>query len=79
VCGTGVDPDFANFAAMLAGLIASIQGIRHGVVMTMGKGGVGKTTVAAAIACFVGRRPALALYRGNRSLPRLRPRGGAGD
>jgi arsenite/tail-anchored protein-transporting ATPase len=34
----------------LAGLIASIQGNGRGVVMTMGKGGVGKTTVAAAIA-----------------------------
>ncbi len=31
-------------------LVAEIAAPRHGVVMTMGKGGVGKTTVAAAIA-----------------------------
>lgn len=31
-------------------LVADIAQSRHGVVMTMGKGGVGKTTVAAAIA-----------------------------
>lgn len=34
----------------LAGLVEEIARAGHGVVMTMGKGGVGKTTVAAAIA-----------------------------
>jgi arsenite-transporting ATPase len=34
----------------LAGLIEDIVQTGHGVIMTMGKGGVGKTTVAAAIA-----------------------------
>ncbi len=34
----------------LAGLVEEIARSGHGVVMTMGKGGVGKTTVAAAIA-----------------------------
>lgn len=34
----------------LAALVAEISARGHGVVMTMGKGGVGKTTVAAAIA-----------------------------
>ncbi len=34
----------------LSGLIEGIAAAGHGVIMTMGKGGVGKTTVAAAIA-----------------------------
>ncbi len=34
----------------LSGLVEDIAAAGHGVVMTMGKGGVGKTTVAAAIA-----------------------------
>lgn len=34
----------------LRGLVEEIASTGHGVVMTMGKGGVGKTTVAAAIA-----------------------------
>ena len=34
----------------LDSLISTIEQQRHGVIMTMGKGGVGKTTVAAAIA-----------------------------
>ncbi len=34
----------------LSGLVNDIASTGHGVVMTMGKGGVGKTTVAAAIA-----------------------------
>lgn len=37
-------------------LIASIEGQGSGVIMTMGKGGVGKTTVAAAIAVILARR-----------------------
>jgi arsenite-transporting ATPase len=37
-------------APMLSELVDQIEKAGHGVVMTMGKGGVGKTTVAAAIA-----------------------------
>jgi len=37
-------------------IIASIEGQGSGVIMTMGKGGVGKTTVAAAIAVILARR-----------------------
>jgi len=40
----------------LDGLIDQIESMGHGVVMTMGKGGVGKTTVAAAIAVELARR-----------------------
>lgn len=40
----------------LADLVADIESHGHGVVMTMGKGGVGKTTVAAAIAVLLARR-----------------------
>ena len=40
----------------LSDLIESIEGHGHGVVMTMGKGGVGKTTVAAAIAVTLAKR-----------------------
>jgi arsenite-transporting ATPase len=40
----------------LAALIDEIEGAGHGVVMTMGKGGVGKTTAAAAIALELCRR-----------------------
>ena len=39
----------------LAQLVAEIAASRKGVVMTMGKGGVGKTTVAAAIAVELAR------------------------
>jgi arsenite/tail-anchored protein-transporting ATPase len=38
------------------GLLDEIASSGHGVVMTMGKGGVGKTTVAAAIAVALARR-----------------------
>jgi arsenite-transporting ATPase len=34
----------------LAALVQELQGLQHGLVMVMGKGGVGKTTIAAAIA-----------------------------
>ncbi len=37
----------------LAALVAEIEKQGHGVIMTMGKGGVGKTTVAAAIAVLL--------------------------
>jgi len=37
-------------------LIDDIEGAGHGLVMTMGKGGVGKTTVAAAVAVELARR-----------------------
>ncbi|MBK8919103.1 MAG: TRC40/GET3/ArsA family transport-energizing ATPase [Betaproteobacteria bacterium] len=40
----------------LAGLVDDIARAGHGVVMTMGKGGVGKTTVAAAIAVALAAR-----------------------
>lgn len=40
----------------LEDLVGSIEKQGHGVVMTMGKGGVGKTTVAAAIAVMLARR-----------------------
>jgi len=40
----------------LAGLVDAMAATGHGVIMTMGKGGVGKTTVAAAIAVALARR-----------------------
>ena len=40
----------------LAGLVEEIARAGHGVIMTMGKGGVGKTTVAAAIALALAKR-----------------------
>jgi arsenite-transporting ATPase len=40
----------------LESLVATIERQGHGVVMTMGKGGVGKTTVAAAIAVMLAKR-----------------------
>jgi len=40
----------------LADLFVNLEKGGHGVVMTMGKGGVGKTTVAAAIAVTLARR-----------------------
>jgi len=40
----------------VAGLVDEIASAGHGVVMTMGKGGVGKTTVAAAIALALAQR-----------------------
>lgn len=39
----------------LADLVADLEKQGHGVIMTMGKGGVGKTTVAAAIAVLLAR------------------------
>lgn len=40
----------------LTGLIDELAATGHGVVMTMGKGGVGKTSVAAAVALSLARR-----------------------
>ena len=40
----------------LAGLVDDLAAAGRGVIMTMGKGGVGKTTVAAAIALALARR-----------------------
>ena len=40
----------------LGGLVEDIAQTGHGVIMTMGKGGVGKTTVAAAIAVALARK-----------------------
>ncbi|WP_374502599.1 arsenical pump-driving ATPase [Zoogloea sp.] len=40
----------------LSGLIEEIASTGHGVIMTMGKGGVGKTTVAAAIAVALAKK-----------------------
>ena len=39
----------------LADLVSDIEKQGHGVIMTMGKGGVGKTTVAAAIAVLLAK------------------------
>jgi len=39
----------------LDGLIAEIAATGHGIIMTMGKGGVGKTSIAAAIATALAR------------------------
>ena len=43
-------------AAPLAELIEDLESAGRGVIMTMGKGGVGKTTLAAAIASELARR-----------------------
>ena len=40
----------------LSALVDELAAAGHGVIMTMGKGGVGKTTVAAAIAVALARR-----------------------
>ena len=45
-------PEFGSLRALVGELAAA----EHGVVMTMGKGGVGKTTIAAAIATELARR-----------------------
>ncbi len=50
------DPWTAPEMESLDTLIASIERQGHGVIMTMGKGGVGKTTVAAAIAVMLAKR-----------------------
>jgi arsenite-transporting ATPase len=50
----GTDATF--HAGSLDGLMGELAGRRKGVIMTMGKGGVGKTTVAARIAMALARR-----------------------
>jgi arsenite-transporting ATPase len=47
---------FSNMPAPLADLVDELERPGRGVIMTMGKGGVGKTTVAAAIALELARR-----------------------
>ena len=48
---------FDEIAAMDCGdLLDALAAPGHGVIMTMGKGGVGKTTVAAAVAVHLARR-----------------------
>ena len=48
----GVAPDFLSIESLIGGLAES----ERGVIMTMGKGGVGKTTIAAAIAVELAQR-----------------------
>ncbi len=50
--GRWTPPDMKS----LEDLVATIERQGHGVIMTMGKGGVGKTTVAAAIAVMLAKR-----------------------
>jgi arsenite-transporting ATPase len=42
--------------AGLGAIVRDIESVGHGLVMTMGKGGVGKTTVAAAVAVALAQR-----------------------
>lgn len=51
---TGTRKDF--YLGTLSGLIEELASTGRGVVMTMGKGGVGKTTVAAAVAVALADR-----------------------
>jgi arsenite/tail-anchored protein-transporting ATPase len=46
----------ASAAAPLAALVPALEASGHGVIMTMGKGGVGKTTVAVNVAVALARR-----------------------
>lgn len=48
--------DHLPHAPSLGGLIDDLVQDGHGLIMTMGKGGVGKTTIAAAIAVELARR-----------------------
>jgi arsenite-transporting ATPase len=48
--------DLLSRPAPLAQLINEVERMGHGVVMTMGKGGVGKTTIAAAVAVELAHR-----------------------
>jgi len=56
VANTSNSPITTELPPGLASLIDDIARTGHGVVMTMGKGGVGKTTVAAAIAVALAKR-----------------------
>lgn len=52
----GGAPSTGDLPRGLAGLVDELSAAGRGVVMTMGKGGVGKTTVAAAIAVALAKR-----------------------
>jgi arsenite-transporting ATPase len=55
--GSGVNADDTPpMLPPLADLMDELAGPRHGVILTMGKGGVGKTTVAAAVAVALADR-----------------------
>lgn len=56
VSGTPVEPAGLEGAESLRSLVDEIAERGSGVVMTMGKGGVGKTTIAAAIALELAQR-----------------------
>ncbi|MFA7293442.1 MAG: arsenical pump-driving ATPase [Rhodocyclaceae bacterium] len=56
VQGSAASRPLPDLPAGLAPLIAEIAAAGKGVIMTMGKGGVGKTTVAAAIAVALADR-----------------------
>lgn len=52
-------PEFAvadSYPDGLGSLIDDLSSVGHGVILTMGKGGVGKTTVAAAVAVALAER-----------------------
>ncbi len=60
---SGVRPEGSSSAAVpigdtttLGALVDDLASTRRGLVMTMGKGGVGKTTIAAAVAVELARR-----------------------
>ena len=50
------DDDFDGATTSLADIADDLAEQGHGLVMTMGKGGVGKTTIAAALAVYLARR-----------------------
>jgi arsenite/tail-anchored protein-transporting ATPase len=52
----GPTPDPPDAMKGLAALVDELAGQQHGLIMVMGKGGVGKTTVAAALALGLVRR-----------------------
>jgi arsenite-transporting ATPase len=54
VAGPGTLPEMPD--APLAALVDELERDEHGLVLCMGKGGVGKTTVAAALAVALARR-----------------------
>ena len=53
---TTLAPSALLFAPNLASLVDGLAADGHGLIMTMGKGGVGKTTVAAAVAVELASR-----------------------